>query len=261
MPQTIYAVVGNGTAPASVIEEGLRDSLKEGDAVALVWTTPEDDDGIGAVYDYILDNDIQFCLYYAEGDKVPRVFRESEVGVVQKVKNPALKALGDISGKGKVLFLWDTAAEDDQIDVVFDTIDEGVLVLELTNGLDPIKEVAAGEIPEPSDPDLEEVDPADAPDKEDDTRFTKAELEVMAAAAVKRYGKRIGTTATTMKGIIAELFPEGDDDEKETEAPAKRTARAQEASEEGGDIEDVSFLKIDAFLTHTFGAKYTQFSS
>lgn len=264
MAQSVYAVVGSGTAPAAVITEGLNDALKEGDAISLVWETPEDDDGIAAVYDYILDNEVQFVMYYEEGDKVPRVFREAEHGVVQKVKTPSLKALKDIAGKGKVLFLWDTNYDDDQIDGVFDNINEGVLVLELTNGLDPIKEVGPDEIPTPVDPDLKDVDPDEQPpdEKEDDARFTKAELEVMAAAAVKRYGKRVGAKATTAKGIIAELFPSPSDDDDEVEKDDGPLPDVTYPEAPGPhDVPQALIDKLDAFLTATFGAKYTEFSS
>lgn len=202
---TVHAVVGTGTAPEKVIIEGLNDVVSGNDCVGLIWAG-KPNATTEVVYDYVLDNDLNFIMYYAEGVTPPRVFRESENGVVQKVRNPIKAAVQAVEGKGKILFLWDSDDEDQQVDPVFDFKNEGTLVLELTNGLAPIKKIDPS-IPEPKELEV----PKEEGDVDDDTRFTYDELVTMQAAAVKRYGARIGAKAATKAGIIAELFPDAGD--------------------------------------------------
>lgn len=202
-----HAVVGVGTAPAKVIAEGLNDVLDEGDSVLLLWTG-KPTEGQEAVYDYILDNEIPFVMFYEDGDNPPKVFRENDEGVVQKSRDALAKALSETDGSILVL----DEDDDDFLIQVHDMKDPGTVMLSLTNGLAPI--VIEDEDPEVAEAASRYEDDEDEEDEdEDDTRFTKDELEVMAASAVKRYGDRIGAKATTKKGIIAELFP--DDDEEE----------------------------------------------
>lgn len=223
----VHAIVGTGSAPTKVITEGLRDVIGKNDAVSLLWLGPPNET-MEDVYDYIMDNEIAFQMFYAEGVNPARVFRESEFGACQKVRDPFKKALQSVENGGKVLFLWDNEADDDQVEPVFDFIDKGTLVLELTNGCAPIS--IDLDIPEPVDPDLGKDE--DEPDEDSD--FTKDELEVMTPFAVKRYGERKGCEAKTKSGIIKELFPEGEsaapteEDEGEVE-PAQPAVGAAES--------------------------------
>lgn len=195
-----HAVVGSGSAPTAVVQEGLRDVVGGGDTLSLLWLGPPSST-LEDVYDYVMDNEIPFVMYYADGVNPARVFRESEHGVVQKVRDPFKGALQSVANGGKVLFLWNEDADDDQVIPVFDTIETGTLVLDLTNGLSPIS--VEMEIPEPVEPNLGKDE--DEPDEDSD--FTKDELEIMTPFAVKRYGERKGCAAKTKSGIIAELFP------------------------------------------------------
>lgn len=230
--QKQHSVIGSGSAPAKVLAEGLSDVLEDGDSVGLIWTG-KPTAGQEAVFDYVLDNEVPFTLYYEDGQNPPKVFRESDHGVVQKSRDPMGKALDDTNGS--VLFLWDDDENPDLIEVVWGVVhEEGINILELTNGLAPItleeedEEVTEAKSRYDDDDDEEEED-------EDDTRFTKDELEVMAAAAVKRYGARIGAEATTKKGIIEELFPD-DDEEEHNAGHSKRDGDEDEPDEDEVDL-------------------------
>lgn len=201
-----HAVVGAGTAPAKVIREGLNDVLDEGDVVLLQWTG-KPTEGQETVYDYVLDNEIPFVMYYEDGANPPKVFRESDEGTIQKSREPLGKALDDTTGSVLVL----DEDDDEFLILVHDMKDPGSVMLNLTNGLAPI--VIEDEDPEVTEAASRYEDDEEEDEDEDDTRFTKDELEVMAASAVKRYGERIGAKGTTKKAIIAELFP--DDEEEE----------------------------------------------
>ena len=220
----VHAIVGNGEAAPKAVLESLRDVVKPGDVVGLIWNgKPSKTEE--AIYDFLLPESDQyepvpFVLYYVDGDKVPSVFREAEHGTVQKTRNPEQSVVEAVEGKGKILFRWNDDEGDEQIDGLFDVIDEGTLVLELTNGLAPIKRVADGEIPEPQD---REVEKDEADEQPDDTTFTKEELENMTPISVKRYGERMGATSKTKKGIISELFPESPNGDTEPESSSGDT--------------------------------------
>lgn len=239
----VHAIVGTGTAPTAVIQEGLRDVIGKNDNVALLWLGPPNET-MEDVYDFIMDNEIAFIMYYAEGANPARVFREAENGVVQKVRDPFKGALQSVANGGKVLFLWDNDAEDSQIEPVFDTIDQGTLVLELTNGCAPIG--IEMDIPEPVDPDLAK----DETEPDEDSDFTKEELEVMTPFAVKRYGERKGCAAKTKSGIIKELFPDGEasapteEDEGEVE-PSSAVGAAVAPSSSTIVVPNIIDVKLD----------------
>lgn len=204
----VHAIVGNGEASPKAVAEALRDVVRKGDVVGVIWNgKPSATETV--IYDFLLDDEVPFVMYYVDGDKVPQVFRDAEHGTVQKTRNPEQSVVDAIEGKGKVLFRWNDAEGDDQIEGLFDVIDEGTLVLELTNGLAPIKRVADGEIPEPQDREVQK----DEAEVQDDAEFSKEELENMTPISVKRYGERKGTIAKTKKGIIEELFSEKGSDE------------------------------------------------
>ena len=200
--QNVHAIIGTGETSDQALFESFKDVLEAGDAVGLVWSgkpTPTQE----AVYDYVLDNEVQFVLYYKDGDKVPAVFSKAENGIVQKSRNPIIKAVTDIAGAGKLLALIPDDQDEiaDLFDEITEHLDESVLILDLANGLEPITLV----VPEVEEEETEEEE--SEPDDAEDISFTKGELEIMAAPAVKAYGAKLGAKAVTKSGIIAELFP------------------------------------------------------
>ena len=204
-----HVVIGTGPCPKEAVAEALRDALSDGDTLGVAWSGSPVPESVGAVYDYILDHEIDFVLMYTDEQKVHSAFREAEHGVVQKSRNPNASLLKALDGK--VLFLWN---DDDPglIEQVFDSVPDAT-VLELSNGLAPII-LADEEVPQPEAP----VAPIE--EEEDDYRYTREELEMATAYVVKRYGERMGCTAKTKSGIIAELFDETREAPTELAAPA-----------------------------------------
>lgn len=207
---TTYAIVGTGAASENAITESLRDILSPDDNVLIGWFGKPMPESIETVYGYLLDNEFQFSLYHRPEQEVTRHFRDADNCIVTQSRHP-LDAL--LKEADEVLFLWDDDENDATpplIQYVFDHIKEGVEVKELSNGLSPI--IIEDDMPEP------EPAPKEEPE-EDDTRFTRDELEIMTAAAVKRYGERLGCEAKTKSGIIDELF--GANEEVQTPAPVE----------------------------------------
>jgi hypothetical protein len=199
--QKVHAVVGNGEASEKAIRAALSDALNDGDAIGLVWSPPHGE-GTEAVFDYVLDKHVPFVMYYKEGANPHKLFRQSEHGIVQKVRNPLTAALRAIDG-GNVLFLWDDEEnpEDDEtlISHVFDVAGEDALVLALNHGLAPISLEPDVEIPE-----IEE-DAIISEEEEDDdpvADFTIEELENMPASSVKTWAAKRGIPGTTKAAIL-----------------------------------------------------------
>jgi hypothetical protein len=118
--------------------------------------------------------------------------------------------------------LWDDAENTEQhpplIDYVFDNIEKGIPVKELTNGLAPI--VLDDNMPEPEPAPVDEDE-----DDGEDWNFTREELEVATAAVVKQYGQRKGCVSKTKAGIIEELFGEGEQDDVEVSVSSEDAPR------------------------------------
>jgi hypothetical protein len=202
----IHAVVGTGSAPEEAVQAALGDIVKEGDAIAIAWDGPPKSAGVKAVYDYVLDNEIEFVMLHAAGDKVPSVFSSQEFGVTEASDDLVESLVASVEGEGTVLYLWD-----DDVDTVSRVLELAgdKRVLDLTDALTPIMFDDTPEAPEL----------VEAPEEEeDDMSFTRDELEAMAAVAVKRYGAKKGCKAATKGGIIAELFPDDESAPEEVQA-------------------------------------------
>lgn len=134
-------------------------------------------------------------VYSDDAGKVPtRHFRDAEFGTVLKSRDPIERCINECSNS--VLYLWD-----DDYDLVEKILDgyPHIQMRELSNGLAPIVIDEQGTVPAPETQD------------DSDQAFSKEELEVMSANAVKRYGENRGCVATTKSGIIEELFSELED--------------------------------------------------
>jgi len=208
-----YAIVGTGETSEAALQESLRDILTEDDTVLIGWLRPMPE-VVEHVYGYLLDNEVQFRLYHRPEQEVTRHFRDAENCVVTQSRHPLDAMLKEAD---EILFLWNDAEQEANpslIQYVFDHINDGVRIKELSNGLAPI--VIEDDIPEP------EPAPSENVEEVDDTRFTRDELEIMTAAAVKRYGDRLGLESKTKSGIIEELFPE---------APQEQAVEPQQETE------------------------------
>lgn len=238
MTQTTHAVIGDGQCSPRTLVQGLKEVLDPGDSVAIQWHPGLDDEDVrNDLYDYVLDQEIEFLMLYEDGSTPPSPFRKAEKGVTQKSRNPIKSAVQSISGKGKLLILWDDENPEDSdalLGQATGSLEPGTLVLNLTDGLVPIayEEVeVAKEAPE----EKEEANVTD-----DSSDFSREELAVMSAAAVKRYGALKGATATTKSGIIAELFAEDDEPE---EAPSEDAAYIEQPLKSARTKVEASFAK------------------
>lgn len=190
---SIHGVIGNGSAPDTVIKEGLRDILGDGDILVLPWYG-KPTDGLAAVYDYVLDNSIDFVMLHHKSDVPAKAFTTSTCGSIVVADNVDASVLQSIGGGGKVLFLWDdrsSAARDmDKLaNFIFDNLDEKTLVLELTNGLAPISLSLVDTLPDEES--STEVDPTD----DSPITFSREELSIIPIQSLKRMAEDHGLPA------------------------------------------------------------------
>ena len=191
-----HIILGKGHSTSNSVVTCLADALSDGDTLAMEWTGTPIPEAMEAAYGYAIDHEVPFTLFYMEGQKVPEALKSAETITVQKVrssKDSLLKVLD-----GNILFLWDEQEAYDLLDYVWDNVPDAT-ILELSNGLAPIIGTAEEPTPLVNVQEEEEDIPA---------TFTREELEIATAHVVKRYGERLGCTAKTKSGIIAELFPE-----------------------------------------------------
>lgn len=184
---SIKAVVGKGAAPESVIVEGLRDSLKAGDTIMIPWYGDKPvSKGLVPVYDYVLEEELPFILVHANGTTPPKYFNV-EHGSLLSAANVNTKLIKAVENKGDaILFLWDGDDEKGSEELAkraYETVPPKVLIQELTNGLAPISftEDEPPALPKEDDPPAEES-----------KAFTREELDIMPAAALKRLAKDTG---------------------------------------------------------------------
>jgi hypothetical protein len=217
MAQTTHAIIGTGETSEKALHESLKDALEDGDSVSIIWSG-KPNETVEALYDYILDHEIEFTMFYTDEAHPPKVFRTADTGVTQKSRNPIVAAAKSVANRGKVLLLWDDDEQDDYVNA-HDAAPDGTLFMELSNGLTPVSfEDPAEGLPDIEEPEVEEED-------DEEVSFTREELLNMPAATVKRYGAKAGCKAATKTGIIEELFPEGEEEpEVEEEAPAPKSS-------------------------------------
>lgn len=222
MAQKTHAIIGTGETSKKALHASLGEILDDGDAVSLVWSGSPTDT-VEALYDYILDHEIEFTMFYSDDHTPPKVFRLADNGVTQKSRNPIVAAAKSVAAGGKVLILWDDEEQDDYVNAS-DAVKDGTLFLELSNGLAPLAFADPEDVNEIAEAEEEEI--AEEEEAEEEVSFTREELLNMPAAAVKRYGAKAGCKAATKGGIIDEIFPEGEEaedvvEEEEEPAPLK----------------------------------------
>jgi len=203
----IHAVLGPGgdKVPASVIQDGLKDLLKKGDSVALPWYGGPVSASLEAAYDYIVENEIPFTMFYS-GRKPPVPF-EVDHGELAETKN-IQKSLAQMASPGSNLLVLFPDEDVDISEEIFGFLDfapGGVTTLDLTNGLVPIKV-------NDEEPDSEEEKVAEAAETEEDSLdgFTREELEGLGLKLLKRAAANIapGVTIDSKEQAISLILGE-----------------------------------------------------
>lgn len=202
----IHAVLGPGgdAVPDSVIQDGLKDLLEKGDSLALPWYGPPSL-SLEAVYDYVMDHEIPFTMFYT-GRKPPAVFEtEGEIAESENIQ----KSLAQMASPGSHLLVLFPDGDEDLSSEIFGFLDfapESLTIVDLTNGLVPVDVV--DEQPEEE----KVVEKAEETSEEEDSLagFTREELEGLGLKLLKRAAANVAPDVTieTKEQAIALILGE-----------------------------------------------------
>lgn len=240
-----YAIIGRGgTVDSTVIANGLKEVLTEESTVTIPWAGPSMTQNEGDLFDYLLDFEVPTTIIYEEGDTVHPLLRDVETVTLRKSRDKVAAAAAD--AETGVLLMW---GDDNETVTLMEAVEESrgsTQFLELTNGLEPITLLPADQAVIPESPDV----PMDeGEDDYDSTSFTRDELESMTAAAVKRYGARLGMVQTTKGAIINKLFPEQDLPTVDVVSENDGAPELPEPDENGNPPEEIRQEVADAVMS------------
>lgn len=168
----VYGILGGGTCPKNIIEDGLLEIGIEGNTFIVVGTkkpSPSEE----RVYDFLIDNEANYEVVTIPGVSAPRVLLDgaSETNSINSVLTDFIDMIVDRDGM--LLLMWDESQEGLMSDIATVAYDNKVLVKELSNGLAPIAV------------------------QDEPATFTKEEVESMPPAVQKRSTTSNPTTTIT----------------------------------------------------------------
>jgi hypothetical protein len=156
-----YGILGGGSCPKNIIEDGLRELGVEGNTFYIIGTKKPSSNEERA-FDFLLEAEADFLLVCQNPETCPKVLMSACVDVITS-ETPELTIVDVLSkNDGVLLVLWDEDNSEKMDNLVTVAADQGVIIKELSNGLIPIMV-------------------QDAP-----TTFSKEEFESMPTAIQKR---------------------------------------------------------------------------
>jgi hypothetical protein len=134
----IYGIIGGGTHPQNVIEDGLKDIyFNDPENTLFIWCRTGASESEKRVYSWVLDNDIPFNAVVV-GGAAPKVMLEA-ADYIHYSEDAAETIIKEVAaGNGTVLILWDNEQERHMNEIVVRACDYSLAVKELSNGLTPI---------------------------------------------------------------------------------------------------------------------------
>lgn len=192
-----YVIIGTGNSSANVIEDSLADLPTP--RTFHVFAEKTNKEGICRVYDWLLDNKETFIAYYEQD--APAVILNAASSVVQTNQPHQDMEQVAIAGKMPVLYLYDDADDLNNTNYVFWLIDNGVRVLDLTQGLTPF--IIVDDTPAKNDT------------KDSLPPMTRKEYEDMPDNTLAQHAKAQGlSTSAPREKLIETLLGESDTKEE-----------------------------------------------
>ena len=126
-----FVILGVGNTSDNIIEDCLSDLPK--DSTFSIYTYRTNLEGVCRVYDWLLDNKAPYIAYH--NNTAPPLLLNSAIKVIEA----SVDEMIDVTQKnmGTVLYLWDDKDEVASEKEVTKLIDNGLRVLDLTQGLTP----------------------------------------------------------------------------------------------------------------------------
>lgn len=191
-----YVIMGAGNSSTSVIEDSLSDLPTPRTFHIVAEKTNLE--GICRVYDWLLDNGEKYVAYH--NGNAPTVLCDNAVKTVSDSDPQSMLLSVAHAGKITVLYLWNDADEFGSTSQVTSLIDEGLTVIDLTQGLTPFRLVD-----EVKNDTVDSLPPV-----------TKQEYEEMPIATLRQQAKAQGAAIKDMesKEAIIEFLTDDSKEEK-----------------------------------------------
>jgi hypothetical protein len=132
-----YGILGGGSCPKNIIEDGLKELGVEGNTFYIIGTRKPSSSEERA-FDFLLENEAEFRLVCQSSDNCPKILVDASEDMVtsETPEITIIKTLSQIDGV--LLVLWDEDGNEKMDNLVTVAADLGVVVKELSNGLIPI---------------------------------------------------------------------------------------------------------------------------
>jgi hypothetical protein len=132
-----YGILGGGSCPKNIIEDGLKELGVEGNTFYIIGTKKPSSSEERA-FDFLLENEAEFRLVCQSPDTCPKILLDASEDMV-KSETPEITIIKTLSQiDGVLLVLWDEDGNEKMDNLVTVAADLGVAVKELSNGLIPI---------------------------------------------------------------------------------------------------------------------------
>lgn len=204
----VLVILGTGDAPTSVIATGLDDALAANvGEIAIAWHGV--DAPIMDVYELLADRTDRPVFVYTDVVKrLPDVVKQLSEDLIESddvcmdILVDSAERAAELDAELVVLLLWDDEDADTMEKIVYKAHKLGARILDFGNGLVPIEvdeeeDKKSAPVVKESVVEVEEDEeeaPAPAPELQEEKPFTRAELEAMPLAAIKRMVKSQGHT-------------------------------------------------------------------
>lgn len=135
---TVYGILGGGTCPKNIIEDGLRDlDVERNSFIVIGHKNPSPNEE--RVYDYLIENEAIYELVTTKGNPAPRILVDSADAMYEDMDDAHIKIIEMLADRdGVLLLLWDEKNEEMMNDITYHAYDNKVVTKELSNGLAPI---------------------------------------------------------------------------------------------------------------------------
>lgn len=132
-----YGILGGGSCPKNIIEDGLRDLGIDGNNfIILGHKKPSSNEE--RVYDFLIENEASFEVVYGHGNTAPRILIDNASAIHQTDNTTKLILEQTMQKDGVLLILWDADDTEGMNNIIYQAFDNNILIKELSNGLVPI---------------------------------------------------------------------------------------------------------------------------
>lgn len=132
-----YGILGSGDASDNVIEDALIEIGE--DNLFIVGCPAKPSKSVARAIDWLIDNEVRYYIVCKE--KTPSRFVDNASSCDYRSEDDIESRVISLvkKNKGSLLLLWDTTKDSEMEKICFDAADAGLPILDLSNGLVPLR--------------------------------------------------------------------------------------------------------------------------